>query len=956
MKKLTAVILSLSILLCGCNHSNNTDTEIKKIDFSLKENTYSSELSPQYFKETGFEISDNNIFEKFFVTNNSVFVLTTEIQNSKSFSLEYYDINSNKLASIDTEIQCSYVSELCCLNDRFIICYEKDGIQYLSSLNLNGETLNTVSIGNNSSDFDLYCTDNTILLAENIYKDDNELTQINIYDKELKKISDHHNINTVTGSPLSAICGIYNNNIDITYLDTDSYELKFLTITPDFQNITPLSFSIAINENDITDVYTLANGNILVGYSNETTDTDVYEEYNRNTGSIEHSYEIPDTSTDIFPGNNLYAFFYLNNEIINGFSFNGNTEQIESNYKDEELSFKYNKYTDNIVIYSNSCPKNYSLFQIENTKIKKIAEFPDNQLTDIYVSLNNTIYSLFDNIESEKKCTLQISDTNGKLINSLSFPEIDSDSIRNMCTDSSENLFFLTQTDTSFILSKYSKEGTLLAAEELPDMMSSFSMNSDNEGNIIIYASSINGNVLFKIKDDTVTTLELNENLKYTPVSVCSSYPTDELIFSDYNGIYTYSSETDEIICIANWNEFSCNGSISSCAVLDNNTIIYYGNDYLTSQKTISVLTRSDEPKSQNIINLAVIGEDDSYIRYLIQAYNRNSKEYIIKRKSYLNQNKLDEDIGKGSVPDIIYCTIGTDFDIKKYIAEKYIAELDQYFYNDKEFNSDDYYINLLKSDNGKIYQLAAAAGIEYMQIKSIPSQFYKLSYNEFFKLPKSEKKDLSFDEFTTKLINCYVYQNIDYQKQTFEIDDNIFESMLIQAKNCYSNTEKNSIDYENLKMNFHGTGDFLTFSDSDSITTYPDGDYHINLLNCFMIMNNSHNKEEDWKIIKDLLSEKNQNILSEEYSGFPLLKSSLIKSADYQNKKAADYHMNQFDDNFLDSVINIMQTGKVCSYGNSTLKSIVEQNIEEYCTSNKSSDDTIAQIKSEIRLFLDEN
>ncbi|MBE6853748.1 MAG: ABC transporter substrate-binding protein [Ruminococcus sp.] len=965
MKKFYTIFLTIAISLCSCSSfSKEAEQSLTDNEVLTEELSVASETEPQSFKETGISLSQNESVGNFFISNDSAYVLTSEVSKIQNLTVDLFDIESQSFTKIDTKLTSSYVIDICCMNDMFAVCYENSDGNNLSLLNYNGEIINTENLGYSLKDINMFYTNEKLILQGFQKSGEYYSAAVKIYNKNLEVISDKTDICSVTGYELSAISGVYDSGLDMYCVDVDKSEIKFMNTSSDFERKMILPVDFALNIDDLCAAHTLHNGNLLIGFCDYENNVTYYDEYSRSTGELINTYELARTENTIIPGNDKYSFFYQSSDGFYGIlSTDGTKEKIiDEKINDDEVPGTYNVRYDNInnraLLFNNYNPCIQRFYKIEEDKLRLIFENDNENTVDFFVTEDNRIYSLYRDEKSHSEYYIEEKSSDGLTINNISFDCFNDKQIYDFCVDSSQNIFFISRNESNYIISKFTKEGKLISETDLPDIIDIHTMYTDESGNVNIYANSMEGNAVYQIIEDTIKCHTFNEYMRFNFLHYCPSPPSDCFTFYDGDGIYSYSYQTKEIVRIVNWKEYSSNCSMSIPAILNQDSIIYCGTDYVSMEETISLMERSDEIEDRIIINIAEVGRTNDKIRSIVHLYNRTSEKYKIELTSYKDQRSLDEDMGKGKVPDIVSYIIGTEFDIKRYIDNGYIAELDGYFDNDKSLNDRDYYLDLLRADNGKIYQTASSAGICYMKSNDEKQNFSDLSYDKIFELSDKKRNDLfsgvSSQEIIENFICDYVYQNIDYENMSFEPDDKILCSMFEIAKSCFEKKYDNTNEIKS-GLSFGDAGDFLTLSEN-KIMTYPDGSYHINLLGCMLIMENSEHKDEGWNIIKKLLEEEHQSSYVENYSGFPLKKSSFQKNADYQNKNAERYDYSCFDDDFIEKVSEILETGKVSSYGCSTVNSIIDKAFEEYVNSNKSSRKIVEKVKADIKRYLDEN
>jgi len=953
MKKRYYLLFILIFILSSCGHN----PEKNHINYLTENFSVNNEIKPQNYTETGISLSDNETAEEFYVSEDSCYVLTSEISEVHKLSVELFDYENNTLVICDTNEQCSYLTDVACIENKIVVCYEKNDEIYLSVFSNKGNLIISRNIDCFLTGIKLFCTNENIILQGQRKIENEFVTEIKIYNNNLEIIREINDTGLVTGCITATVSGVHDNKIDLVCFYKDEIQVMSISADNDISaDITPIS---AVYTDDIVSVNTLYNGNILLGVSDIENNITYLDEYSRNTGKLLSTYELNASEIKIYGGNKNCNFMYMaEGNLYRFYSSDESKEKISDKELSNKLSsgiydFRYDSNSDKILLFSNYNPIVQHLYKADEDKFTLIADY-DNKTTDkIFVTTDNDIYSLFRNENASSEYLIEILSSDGNKRSVALSDYLNNTPIYDFCVDTSKKIHFITMNESSYAICSVSDAGELVREIAVSDMVEPYTIYEDKNGNINVYASSTEGNAIFSIVENGITKVTLNDCMQFNYYRYCPSPPSDKFKFYDENGIYSYSYESGEITCLVNWTEYSSNCSVIMSAAVDSDNYIYYGTDYISLKNTVSFIKRTEENKESTVINIAEVGAENEKIRELIRIYNRTSDDYKIEIKCYKDHKSFEEDLGKGNVPDIITFIIGNNFDLKRYINNGYLLPLDDYLAKDSNLKTEDYYINLLKSENGKIYQTASSAGIVYINKSQGKMDFSEFSYDELFEFMKTCNLNMTGDEFVQNIICDYVYQKTAYASAKFEPDNKLLESLFEIAKSL-ENDEVN-ID-TTASLSFETSGDFLTFSESENIMTYPDGDYHINLLGCMAIMNGSMYKDEAWNIIKSVLEEEYQDSLIEKYSGFPLKKSSFYKYAEYQNKNAVKYGYSNFDKTYIENVSEILETGRVCSYGSSVINDIVSNAFREYMESDSTSDLYIKKINYNIRKYLDEN
>ena len=453
------------------------------------------------------------------------------------------------------------------------------------------------------------------------------------------------------------------------------------------------------------------------------------------------------------------------------------------------------------------------------------------------------------------------------------------------------------------------------------------------------------------------------------------NYRTDE-------GIYGYSIDEQKSMCIFSFDRFGISGEeIRDVLCDDTGDIIFSINSDEGSQ--IVRYTRNDNPKKKTKIILGVL-QADSQIRKAVQYFNKNDAEYNIEIKEYYNEDegdtpddairKLNEDIAKGSVPDILDLSLLS----YRYEAKGLYEDLTSYIGNSENLDEDEFFENAIAAlkENDKLYTVSPGFGIMTLVCKKSECEAYEdLNIEKLENISKemtgnnvllvsSSKEDLLSILLDGNLGDFY-----DWETGECQFDSEEFKKLLEYCDEMeydnYHDTNKIELIQQNTMPLIPGIslipGDVAEYrkilGEEIQYVGYPNKDGSNNYFvfeNQIGIYSNSKQKEGAWKFIEMILSYDYQKHFVDIYSDdalIPLRKDcynevldSMMKSKEIQlsAEEKVDF------DKLLDS------TRKSSSYDIVMLQ-IINEEAQEFFNKKRSVDETVKLIQTRCETYMNE-
>ncbi|MBE6843168.1 MAG: carbohydrate ABC transporter substrate-binding protein [Ruminococcus sp.] len=971
MKKLLSFIL-ICLIMTSCNSkdksvSRRSESEEYKVD---------SVLQPMTFRENEIEFDDENLeIEDVFLSDNNIYLKTIRDETQRTIKLRVGGMENEE---IDTGIECSYIYDVCCGEEYLYFCCSCKSSEVHETTNQilvvskeTGQIIKNKELDILSNYMEVsYDNGNVVLIYSPYYDEEIPKYFINIYDENLELKEQNFDVGEKVGMPGSAV---------VSFSETDGY-MNALCMSFETQEIGFVRFSY-VNDfyeyftSEITvdsgyvpiALYSISDNRLLFQYCDNEADMTYVNVYDLESKKVTDMYDIDGAENYITPGENDYVFYLESEENIIGYrSSEETTDIIYCDYNDWFLLYDF--YDNCMVMYRDENEAEISIYKIQENSYETIAEYDMEIIKDICVSKNDSIYALLDEDDVYR---IQVSDEYGQIKGeiSLDFPE--SAEIMDFCCDKSGNIFVLVN-DGEFKLIEYDPDGNQLNESHLKNIISIYCMYINNADGVNIYANSYDGNRIYIYKDGAISEKELNEYMTYNYLNPCYSVYSDGMVFRDNNGIYLYSIDTQSAQEIFDMEQQVLSCSIDNCAVLSNDEIVFWGNDYISGKSALCIVQRSDAEKTESrLINVAEIGVQNHNLRTLFRKYDKSNDDYAVKITNYKNQNAFNEALGKGYEPDIITYDYQSGFNFARYVSKGYVEKLDNYILNDKDLKSDDYYWNLFKLEScpDGIYHIGSSAELTVMYSEKTKIDFNNVSMEYLLELSRNYglttfapvSYTVTYNMILKDILGNYIENNINYSEDTFDADKKVVSDLLELAKLYYDNNEEiiNSdlTDNEDYQLSVFNIYDFSHWYNPDNLIVFSAGadNCQASISDKMLISGNSHNKEEAWKIIKTILLDDYQNDIATGNNGFPVKKSAYFQKAEISREQEIKKSESILSDEHLNAISDILSCANTYRMPDNNITYFINECFTDYISQKYSSEEISEKLVSQIKRFLQE-
>ncbi len=478
-----------------------------------------------------------------------------------------------------------------------------------------------------------------------------------------------------------------------------------------------------------------------------------------------------------------------------------------------------------------------------------------------------------------------------------------------------------------------------------------------------------------------------------------------DMLISTNMGIYEYELETGSKTGIMNCLDYGIdvknlagyklfpNGDIV-CAVRDENWVINGITRYIKLDPSDANTT---EKKTITIATLSA----DYWLSTYISDFNKNSEEYKIELKSYMEGasdsaealKKFNTDIIAGNVPDIIARDLLNPIPATSYINKGLYADLYEFMDKDPSFNKDDYLTNAFTAleNDGKLYEIFPMYMIETVAAKTSDvgneTGWTLDKFAEF--LDTKPNASYIIDDYTKKDIIGKLVTNIFVDPKTNEchFDRAEFEKILKIAERFPANELGSDVNYSEFIMGCRNGDPVLSriklyrlnsikeievFQMGEPMTfkgfpaPYGNGSY-FQPCGLFAISSKAENPDGAWNFIKYMLDE-----YKDDYKIYlPLKRSALEKLANEamdtnpENEREVTFNTgdsapitlkvdaNTAEDNA--KVMRLIESTVLVRNVDATLSSIINEEIGAYLSGQKTVDEVIDIIENRVNLYINE-
>ncbi|MCL2053427.1 MAG: hypothetical protein FWG90_03160 [Oscillospiraceae bacterium] len=491
-----------------------------------------------------------------------------------------------------------------------------------------------------------------------------------------------------------------------------------------------------------------------------------------------------------------------------------------------------------------------------------------------------------------------------------------------------------------------------------------------------------------------------------------------EILESTSSKLYGHSAENKSRTELVSWAE----QGILESGFSTHGNIIFLGDVIYRLESTGSIppsandkirlikLTKSDEliGSDKKIISLAVMNYD-SMVRRTVVEFNKQSGEYEIQVKAYMEENGRDNqseaitsfnlDLTAGKSADII---IMDNIPIESYVSKGLFVDLYEYIDADPDMQRADYLPNMLKmlETNGKLYTISDSFIISTVAGKaSEVGETRGLTWDRFNTL--LEKKavgtlpisgssfHMTKSDFLSKSVLTSLNSFIDFETGQCYFDSPEFVELMKTADRYFpSEAGKASISdfkenrvmlMDDVLFNFSGlnikTHETLYFEEPSIYIGFPTkkgvGGSLAQFNHKIAISSQSELKEAAWEYVKYIITDYqytegfNANN-SGTIAGFPIKISALEKQAEIVTNKEGTVSMQVEGATVtFDAALTAREAQKVfeliysvdnsANNGNQGIFEILQEESQYYFAGQKSVEETAAVIQSRVGLYLAE-
>lgn len=318
-----------------------------------------------------------------------------------------------------------------------------------------------------------------------------------------------------------------------------------------------------------------------------------------------------------------------------------------------------------------------------------------------------------------------------------------------------------------------------------------------------------------------------------------------------------------------------------------------------------------------------------------------------------------------------------------KYIEDKYLVDINEFMDNDETFNRDDYFNNLFTNmeHNGKLY----AVPLDYdAYIYSVLSTDLPLSGKVSEVIADGEQMVLSSNDGSMYMCegayplfkilyeeNYNKFLSFEEKKADFTSDE--FRQILATVKELVDNnavSDVSSLNPYTYYLNYDSIwsedelmpyfGIMLGYGDEMLAKDYNNKGYYT-VPHAVSISSSSQNKEESWKFIKYMLSEKMQNSASV----YPINKNSLeegfkanlLETLDKMEKKGIPLvkSSEEIAEEHTQKILTLSDELEQYHFKDPVIEQIIRTEVQRYFTNKQGEDETIQNIQLQVTEYLNE-
>ena len=546
-------------------------------------------------------------------------------------------------------------------------------------------------------------------------------------------------------------------------------------------------------------------------------------------------------------------------------------------------------------------------------------------------------------------------------------------------------------TDGTIILSSGTE---LLLIDNDGNIINHFAFNNYEEHIYDITAAGSGYALLKRTPEDTK--LYYAENISSEPEMLeleiknisgfANTFDKMNLYMVTSEGVLKYSLADKTSSFIMKWadSEISASPSDDSLYITSSGNLVwsaFEGNKYKVFLYSEADEETADRVKSKEILTVACDGQKD-FIKRAVAEFNRTNSDFRIEINDYEKYSqsykdntvydKMNLDIVSGNLPDIVIG--GNNIDISHFSRMGMFADLNRFFEDDSEFDRSDFFGNILESysSDGKQYCIPLNTFINavlcrenvpgkenswtFDEFFSADSLFYETSREDMVKYLITENLDeyVDFSEMKCSFDDIYFSKLLTYIKENAESEEEIMK--ILTTENGYSeyrdrfinntcNAELLNLQYADKLSEYSELSSFnLRGMPSESENVYPS----VSSDSLICISEKSGHKDEAWKFIKLLMSEKYQDTIGE--NSKHTLQLSIRK--DSFEKMMADFASEAGADT-AEKLRKAVEYSNKAVLSDSRITGIINEQCALFFTDSQTIYETVNNIQNQVRTYL---
>ena len=498
-----------------------------------------------------------------------------------------------------------------------------------------------------------------------------------------------------------------------------------------------------------------------------------------------------------------------------------------------------------------------------------------------------------------------------------------------------------------------------------------------------------------KGKIEKTIPLKRNEAMDYNSMFASEQY---DICYRTNKGIYSYDLENKKATCLLNYDKSYLVGEDIRDAIsvgMDEFVIINHPSNKIESN--ISLYSKQDTGVENEKVTVTFGAfQFDENVKREVIAFNKANSQYEITLKEYFDEDngesaadaiqELNEDIAKGSIPDLLDLSLLTN----QYAAKGLFEDLSVYIEKDSELSEEQFVEPVFQAmkNNGKLYAIAPYFGIATLiGKKEYAEQLNGLTVEKLIAFCKEHEDKLPFyaetkaDLLSILLEGC-IADYYDWERGTCQFDSQEFKDVLTFCNQIMS--DDNLLDGNATRNELIEQGKVLLVNESDfvpqdiltyakmfggeiSYIGYPNKEGHGSYFafnSQIGIYSGSDVKEGAWEFLRTLLSSEQQEKYADIYSGldripvrkdcFDQLMTNLSTSQGEFEEAGEDYEVitQEQEQAFRDIVNN---TNKAISY-DIEMMNIIDEEAQAYFAGKKDIDKTVRIIQKRCTTYMSES